>query len=626
MFGQESKKKLYQKATACLCMLAFSLPQVSLAYSSYNDRPILNVNSITQEDVQPISLDLTGSTTITNSTDKINLSLRDSDVRQVLRMFADRANLNIIFHDSVNGKVTLDLVNTTLNDAFMLVINSLELSYYVEAGTLIVSERGKAKNMGFAKQNMTTIPVKYVDASTMATFLNQNIFYNVAGLSNEEIVTFNPRRNEVMIFGTKNDVNMAKRVIDKLDTKPMVNTFKVNHTTPKEMAAMLCDSIIQTTDYTTMGGSSSGGSGGGESSGAGSGGGSNQGGADEIILGGGYVACRAVTGGSGGSGAAIRSGSSGQDAKLASFGVAPLTVAYFQNHGYLNVYGGSVEQLNVIREFIEQNDKKQPMAYIEMSIIELNERGMKEFDNEWRMWTPFFSLNFNAGEGLSTNPLYPTFVTKGPFKGESWTLVDDQGEPLYTYKKYDGPKTLAYTLKYLVENGKGRTLSNPKIIVTNGQKSTIDMTSDYVKSVKTEAEASGLQTIISKTYEIGSDEGLKIDVVPFISPDGYVSLNITPNLSKVKEKTNDYTLLSRRDLELKNIRIKDGETLILGGYIVEEESQNTIKMPVLGDLPVIGVFFRSSRNEKTKNELIIMITPHIVYDTDDISRIRGTNL
>ena len=68
---------------------------------------------------------------------------------------------------------------------------------------------------------------------------------------------------------------------------------------------------------------------------------------------------------------------------------------------------------------------------------------------------------------------------------------------------------------------------------------------------------------------------------------------------------------------MKNIRIKDGETLVIAGMISEEEQKSIGKVPVLGDLPVVGTLFRSTTSEKKKNEMVIMLTPKIVTDTED---------
>jgi type IV pilus assembly protein PilQ len=118
-------------------------------------------------------------------------------------------------------------------------------------------------------------------------------------------------------------------------------------------------------------------------------------------------------------------------------------------------------------------------------------------------------------------------------------------------------------------------------------------------------------------------------MTPFISLDGYVTLNINPNYSTVKEKVYSpsitgtgtdlaATLLQRRNLELKNIRIKDGETLVIGGMIRENETKTLSKIPVLGDIPGLGFMFRNSATTKEKQELVIMLTPKIIKDSEDV--------
>ena len=174
------------------------------------------------------------------------------------------------------------------------------------------------------------------------------------------------------------------------------------------------------------------------------------------------------------------------------------------------------------------------------------------------------------------------------------------------------------SLNYLITNGKARVLASPKIMVTNGKKSTIDLTSDYLKSVKQEVATVGITGIPTTTYEIGSDQGIKVEITPFISPDGYVVMKLNPQYSTIKTSLPQYTLLSRRNIELENVRVKDGETLVLAGMIQEQEQNNVQKIPVLGDLPVVGPFFRRTNSSTEKEETVILITPHIVYSKDQI--------
>ena len=595
---------------------------------SSSDSGIMNINNYVEEYHGPVNLNQ--GVKITNSDAKISLSLRDSDVKQVLRMFAQKAGINVIFHSSVSGKVTLDLVNVTLNDAFLMVLRSAELTYVMDGKNLIVASNAQGTKLSFTKQSLTIIPVKYERAQNIANFLNNNVFgANITGLSNDKIVTSNPATNEIMLFGSQNDVEIARQIVEKLDRKPMINTFKVNHTTPKEMAMLLCSTFVEVNKEVSTEE---------EDDLAEEDDEDDQMDEDEEIkkvkLGSGIVACRAteevVRGDSENT---TTSSSDNEEGAIKMFSSAPLSIVYFQDLGTINVNGGSYEQVKVIKEFIEQNDKKQPMAYVEMSVIELNETGSKEFANEWNLWTPFISLQFDTSQGLSTNANHPTF-----FMGDRYDVVNSENpsEVRYTVDKYRGDSTLVYRLRYLVQNGKGRVLTNPKIMVTNGQKSTIDVTSDYVKTVKTELITTIDNAGMSRTYEVGDDEGLKIELVPFISPDGYVSLNIKPEFATIKERVYapgqsgedelQATLLQRRDLSLNNIRIKDGETLVLAGMIKENETQQTTKIPVLGDLPLVGVFFRTSSNQKSKEELVIMITPHIVYSSDDIADIKPVDL
>ena len=120
------------------------------------------------------------------------------------------------------------------------------------------------------------------------------------------------------------------------------------------------------------------------------------------------------------------------------------------------------------------------------------------------------------------------------------------------------------------------------------------------------------------------DKGIKISLTPFISPDGYVTMNVKPeyateagqvySTAETGDRDVAATLLSRRNLDLKNVRIKDGETLIIAGLIQEQEQKVVQKIPVLGDLPLVGAAFRSTSTVKAKSELVIMLTPKIIND------------
>lgn len=599
-------------------MMASAMENAGAVQYGRDGRPALRDNN------GEYSLKLKGDVSFVRKNPAISISLRDSDVKQVLRMFADKAGMNIVFHDSVSGNVTLDLVDVPLNRAFEMVMEINDLNYVVDDRTIIVAKAGTS-GFNFAKQDMTLIPVKYVSAAALADFLNKNIYaMHKPGLSDTDIVTTNPVTNELIVFGTKTDVAIAKKVVAQFDKKPQTTTFKVNHTTPAEMADMICNMLLPASSGATAGGSSGGGSSSSTSETA-----PVKGGDDGASTGGAAGIMTGAAAASDSSSIALNAGTvvctlDGQvSGSVSSLGLQNLSVAYYSQLGTVNIIGGSESQIEMIKDFIAETDKKQPQAYLEISIVELNEDGSKTLQNEWKLWSKYFSATFD-GDTTKTNPLYPTMI-----KGTGYDIVDTSGdtpEVKYSVAKYTGPMTLSYAINYLVRNSKGRVVANPRILITNGEESTIDITQDYVESTESEQSAYAGGTIATRTYNISSDAGVKVSITPFISPDGYVTMNIKPEYSTIlstvpaTDAIGTYTaatLLSHRNLELKNIRIKDGETLVLAGMINEEEQKTIGKVPVLGDLPVVGTLFRTTTSEKKKNEMVIMITPKIVTDTED---------
>ena len=600
--------KIKQKLIALLMIFSFMMSALPVLAGNYSSIP-LNPG---QTQPAPTKVRLVGDAKIKNGDKRLSVSLRDSNVKQALRMFADKAGLNIIFHDSVEDKtITLDLVGVTLNDALRMVMQASDLSYFVDGDTLIIASAEKSKEMNMTKQNMMTLPVRFADATNVAEFLNKNIFsVNKPGLSNTEIVAVNPSRNELLIFGTQSDYDMAKKVLEMLDEPTRITNFKVNHVTPKEMAKNICKAIVKgysdsdndnnnDDDNDDNDDDNDNDSDSDSSSGSGS----------KVTLGKASIACV-----SGKAGSDSEGGGSGGENGPVSLKKNGMKIMYYENLGMVTVVGGSQDQLDTISAYISATDIKQPMAYIEISIIELNEDGSKQFQTNWSVLTRRYGFSFMNGV---------TAITSG-----------DGVSPIMWSGSIDsralGPKTAEITqlFQYMVENKKAKVLANPKILVTSGKESKIDLTSDYVQKMESQM-VSGTSTSISRNPTIGSDKGISVTLTPFISRDGYVVMNLAPEYSvevdkawaenpDTHEKDLIATLLARRNLTLNNIRVKDGDTLVIGGLIQEEDTNDVMKIPLLGDIPGLGFFFRTVANKKHKQELVLLITPHIIKDSEDL--------
>ena len=635
------KSNNIKKFLSAALLIAFTSP-AGICYPTYGGYNSYSNNSSSY--ASDSSTSLSSSVNLSEKNEKITLSLRDSDVKQVLRMFADKAGRNIVFHSGVTGNITLDMVDMPINDAFDLVLQITSLNFYIKDNTVVVVPNTSTDNAAFSRQEMMVFPVQYVSAAKVADFLNKNVFgIKSAGgksASNTDAATVNAATNEVIIFGRQSDAAIVKKVIAQLDKEPISRTFVVNHTTPAEMSDMVCNMLLPAH------GMGEGGKSGGKSDGyvppvpgvgtsfvtggaaSTEGGSSSSGGGgtmSQVKIGEGIVACTVSQSPSG---------------SLTGFDMQNISISYYPQRGTIMMMGGSEAQMRLVENFIKTNDIKQPQAYLEMSIVELNEEGSKEFQNNWSLQSNAWGVSFN--NGVTSGGREGGYGRRSmPVTRWGWTTETDQ-ETGATKDKYweetgrdyinKKGTYISWTMNYLIENKKGRVLANPKIIITNGQESVIDLTEDYVEKVTSEflsTTGSFTSGAVQKTYTIGDDKGIKVSLMPFISSDGYVTLNIKPQYATEAGNVYSYneaggrdiaaTLLNRRNLDLKNVRIKDGETLIIGGMIQEVEAKNVQKIPVLGDLPLVGGAFRSTTTTKNKSELVIMITPRIINDGETVA-------
>jgi type II secretory pathway component GspD/PulD (secretin) len=111
--------------------------------------------------------------------------------------------------------------------------------------------------------------------------------------------------------------------------------------------------------------------------------------------------------------------------------------------------------------------------------------------------------------------------------------------------------------------------------------------------------------------------GLVLSVTPQISEDGWIMMDITPIISRLRDiatSPNETSTAPVLDVKQSSglVRLKDGEMVIIGGLIQEESSETERKVPILGDIPYLGRLFKGTYTVKTKSELVIFLTPKIV--------------
>jgi general secretion pathway protein D len=158
-----------------------------------------------------------------------------------------------------------------------------------------------------------------------------------------------------------------------------------------------------------------------------------------------------------------------------------------------------------------------------------------------------------------------------------------------------------------VQKGEGRIVSRPRISAQSGSTAKI-ITGDALP-ILTSITLSGVNGVSQQVQYV--NVGVTLQVAPRVSPDGYVTSHIYGVVSSVTGYSQGYPTISQREAET-SVTARDGETFVIGGLTQENALSTKTKVPVLGDIPLVGQLFRNRRANTSKTELYIVITPHIV--------------
>ncbi|HUK64786.1 MAG TPA: type II and III secretion system protein, partial [Dongiaceae bacterium] len=112
--------------------------------------------------------------------------------------------------------------------------------------------------------------------------------------------------------------------------------------------------------------------------------------------------------------------------------------------------------------------------------------------------------------------------------------------------------------------------------------------------------------------------GVKLRITPLINADGYITTTISPEVSTVvgfNGQYQDLPIVATREATT-TVRLKDGDTVIIGGLLEDDETRTVTKVPLLGDIPILGVLFQHIDTERQKNDLVIQVTPRIMQPGD----------
>jgi type IV pilus assembly protein PilQ len=248
------------------------------------------------------------------------------------------------------------------------------------------------------------------------------------------------------------------------------------------------------------------------------------------------------------------------------------------------------ERLDQIGRMIKEIDIRPQQIMVEVTILkaELSE-------------TTNFGINWSKIGGLTASSV--------PF-GISANLANSAATAFTTTLTND-----ALTAAITAQEGVVDTtvLANPKIMALNKQAGYINIGEERGYTAST---TQGQTTTTSVDFLIS---GTILRFRPFICEDGYIRMEINPELSTgtVLDANGNLPLKTVTTVR-SNIMVKDGRTIIIGGLFKEELTNTDTQVPIIGDLPIVGWLFKSTRDANIRTELVILITPHVINTPEDL--------
>jgi type II secretory pathway component GspD/PulD (secretin) len=173
-------------------------------------------------------------------------------------------------------------------------------------------------------------------------------------------------------------------------------------------------------------------------------------------------------------------------------------------------------------------------------------------------------------------------------------------------------------LRALIQRSDARFLGKPKVLTLNNQQAVIQILQKAAIGIQSQVFSSGGATGGSSTSAERSDVGLTMTVTPQVNREGYITLLIAPTFTDVVPSNAStpsnpvFDPITRGVSTL--VRVKNGQTIVLGGLLESKETKLVRKVPLLGYIPVIGWLFTSVSSDRTNTDLVIFLTPTIIND------------
>jgi len=282
------------------------------------------------------------------------------------------------------------------------------------------------------------------------------------------------------------------------------------------------------------------------------------------------------------------------------------------NPGTSNVIVTDTEsKIKAIDTFMDEVDRITPQILVEARIYDITSKDQLDLGIQWEAGR---NTTYSTGiTGIGTNPTGSDnpFIT-GSLKSPT---TKSTGNSVLRFGLFNSNIDVDVLLKANQNITNAKLLANPRILVLDNRSALIKIISEIPYQELTETSAGG--SMGSTSFK---EVGIELEVVPHVTRDEMVRLQLKPKFSVRTEDvqavgtgSNPYNVpvIDKREADT-TLLIKNGQTVVLGGLRKKDTSKLTNKIPLLGDLPLVGMLFRSEGESTINSELVVFVTPWII--------------
>ncbi|NJO19683.1 MAG: type II and III secretion system protein [Spirulinaceae cyanobacterium RM2_2_10] len=325
-----------------------------------------------------------------------------------------------------------------------------------------------------------------------------------------------------------------------------------------------------------------------------------------------------------------------------------LTIATDDRLNSVTMIGEPVK-VQMATTLLTQLDARRRQVAVNVKIIDVNLQNLGRFSTSFSFGinntgvlnqSGLGIINFGTSEANFRNEAFIFDVDAAPVDADGNPVPpqDGEGTPASTALGFDGIGAIAgqpvsrnfeivnaflAQLQFSIQNNNAKILTDPTLVIQEGSSAGVNLVEEVVGDVEITTTASG-GTITTEVDVEKQEVGLQLGIdVQRVDDNGFITMAVNPTVSSIGGTqviasgggNNTITLVNSRRLTSGTVRLRDGQTLILSGVIQDIDRVNVQKIPILGDLPIIGALFRRTARDNERAEVIIMVTPRVLDDS-----------